>query len=312
MRRTPIAQIGEIRQQLEGLRTTVGARVYKSDIPADKFADEVRRKRKIVIGLFEVAGFHLNELDELKDVGTVRYLIESFTDIMYDIKKATWPLAGKEDESVLKFNFIIRAFGSLAASKVIVPLTAEQNPELMAFPEAQTGITGKVRPAGSSRYYTRVRGHFRRYPTEEEMWAEMNPELRAFNDAQTGITGKVRPAGSSKYYTRVRGHYRRYPDEEMMYEGNPMSRETLMKEIRKIMGDDWHLRPSEEFGASGSGGIWTDGESSGKDGQMLANYNGPDNTGMGFWMHPRIKTLLDRAGWYLEWYDPGTIMIYKI
>ena len=104
---------------------------------------------------------------------------------------------------------------------------------------------------------------------------------------------------------------------ESFSESNPttiypitMRRETLMQEIRKIMGEKWHLRPSEEFGTGSNGGIWTDGENIGKDGQMLANYNGPDNTGMGFWMHPRIKTLLDRAGWYLEWYDPGTIMLY--
>lgn len=75
------------------------------------------------------------------------------------------------------------------------------------------------------------------------------------------------------------------------------SRSVVTKEIRKAF-PDLFVKPAEQFDGRGSGGLWTSGE-----------------TGVfQYWNHyvdPKMQNLLDKAGWYYEYYDAGTVMLYK-
>ena len=81
------------------------------------------------------------------------------------------------------------------------------------------------------------------------------------------------------------------------------TRKRLMKEIQKIMGESFPVRTTEEFDGQ-TEGIWTSGEHEGKDGLHFADYYSMST-------HPKIEKLLENAGWFYEWHDAGTIMIYE-
>jgi len=74
-------------------------------------------------------------------------------------------------------------------------------------------------------------------------------------------------------------------------------------------------KTTEEFDG-GEGGIWSSGESGlpAKDGHRLFNYYSEDYSGKRyeFGVHQEIRTLLEKNGWYAEWYDAGTIMFWLI
>ena len=88
----------------------------------------------------------------------------------------------------------------------------------------------------------------------------------------------------------------------------PLKRYKMISELKKFCdeGEKAFLRPSEEFHGQESGtGIWTGGEGE------------PSKDGMGLWNyweqnHPEIDQFLADRGWYQEWYDCGTVMLYPI
>lgn len=72
---------------------------------------------------------------------------------------------------------------------------------------------------------------------------------------------------------------------------------------------------TEEFKSDFKGGIWTTGESGiyAKDGFKLFDYyayNRQKKYELG--VHNEIGNLLEKHGWYAEWYDCGTIMLWQI
>jgi hypothetical protein len=72
------------------------------------------------------------------------------------------------------------------------------------------------------------------------------------------------------------------------------------------------LRTSEEFSGS-NGGIWTSGEESlpAKDGFPLFDYYA-EGKRYEIGVHTEIYKFLEKHGWYAEWYDCGTLMLWVI
>jgi hypothetical protein len=89
------------------------------------------------------------------------------------------------------------------------------------------------------------------------------------------------------------------------------TREKMM-ELLEAKYPNMFLRTTEEFDG-GKGGIWTSGEDglAGKDGFALFNYYA-EGKRYQFGVHTEIYNFLEKHGWYAEWYDCGTIMLYEI
>jgi hypothetical protein len=89
------------------------------------------------------------------------------------------------------------------------------------------------------------------------------------------------------------------------------TREKMM-ELLEAKYPQMFLRTTEEFDG-GKGGIWTSGEDglAGKDGFALFNYYAEGKCYQ-FGVHTEIYNFLEKHGWYAEWYDCGTIMLYEI
>jgi len=71
-------------------------------------------------------------------------------------------------------------------------------------------------------------------------------------------------------------------------------------------------RTTEEFGGN-PGGIWLNGESGeeASDGLRLFDYYANDGDPYTFGVHKEIENFIDPYGFYAEWYDPGTIMLWR-
>ena len=71
------------------------------------------------------------------------------------------------------------------------------------------------------------------------------------------------------------------------------------------------LRTTEEFSGS-EGGIWTSGEDGpqAKDGNPLFSYYSENPYKYEIGIHKEVYDYLEKLGWYCEWYDAGTIMIW--
>jgi hypothetical protein len=88
-----------------------------------------------------------------------------------------------------------------------------------------------------------------------------------------------------------------------------MQREQLMQLLRDKY-PSLFLRTSEEFNKEYRGGIWTSGEDSplAKDGCPIFYYDATSPR-YELGVHQEIYKLLDKHGWYAEWYDAGTLLI---
>lgn len=71
------------------------------------------------------------------------------------------------------------------------------------------------------------------------------------------------------------------------------------------------LRTTEEFNGS-QGGIWTSGEDriKARDRFDLFNYYSESYNKYEIGVHREIYDLLRENGWYAEWYDAGTVMLW--
>lgn len=94
---------------------------------------------------------------------------------------------------------------------------------------------------------------------------------------------------------------------------NILTREQLMEKLAsKYPG--LFLRNSEDFGKS-AGGIWTGSDDPilAKDGFEVFDYYAQVSSKAyhkyGFGIHNEIGQIIDQAGWFVEWYDPGTLII---
>ena len=90
------------------------------------------------------------------------------------------------------------------------------------------------------------------------------------------------------------------------------TREKMM-DLREAKYPKMFLRTTEEFDGS-KGGIWTSGEDglAAKDGFALFNYYKDDAKRYELGVHTEIGTFLEKHGWFAEWYDCGTVMLWII
>lgn len=88
------------------------------------------------------------------------------------------------------------------------------------------------------------------------------------------------------------------------------TREQMM-ELLKAKYPNMFLRTTEEFNGS-NGGIWTSGEDDleAKDGWALFNYYA-EGSKYELGIHTEIYKFLEKHGWYAEWYDAGTLMLWQ-
>jgi hypothetical protein len=91
-----------------------------------------------------------------------------------------------------------------------------------------------------------------------------------------------------------------------------ISREKLMQKLEKTY-PSMMLRLTEEFNG-GKGGIWTSGENAplDKTSMPIFDYWSEDYKEIYyiFGVRKHLHEFLKRNGWYAEWHDAGTMMIY--
>jgi len=92
-----------------------------------------------------------------------------------------------------------------------------------------------------------------------------------------------------------------------------MNRDELIEELQKRYPQKT-FRTTEEFDGT-EGGIWTSGE----DGQLhaglpLFDYYSQDGGSKSYIFGVRtfLHNWLEENDWYCEWYDAGTVMIWKM
>ncbi len=94
-----------------------------------------------------------------------------------------------------------------------------------------------------------------------------------------------------------------------------MNRDELLAALEEKYPKHW-FRTSEEFNGA-KGGIWTSAEDKEQlhSGLPLFDYYSQDDGGgssysLGVNIH--LVKWLDKKGWYCEFNDPGTVMIWKV
>ena len=86
-------------------------------------------------------------------------------------------------------------------------------------------------------------------------------------------------------------------------------REDMMKFIKKHMS---FVRTTEDFNGS-QGGIWVSGEDVDEyKGRRIYDYYSMDHKNRIFGVDKKWHNELEKRGWYSEWYDAGTVMIWEI
>lgn len=104
------------------------------------------------------------------------------------------------------------------------------------------------------------------------------------------------------------GKSKRSIEESVLNEAKELSRDEMM-DILKNKYKFPFVKTSEEFDGS-KGGIWTSGESSPMlGGKKIYNYYG-QGAAYELGVLKRFEQTIDKLGWYSEWYDAGTVMIW--
>lgn len=90
-----------------------------------------------------------------------------------------------------------------------------------------------------------------------------------------------------------------------------MNRDELLKELNKKFPNH-KFKTSEEFGPDYVGGIWTYGEDVQQTyyGLPLFRYYA-NSKGYDLGVNIKFSEYLEKRGWFCEWYDAGTMMIWK-
>lgn len=87
----------------------------------------------------------------------------------------------------------------------------------------------------------------------------------------------------------------------------------MLAALRENFPTCW-FRPGEEFAPEYAGQIWSGEGSTIKD--PVGNYWDAFESGDPLYnqsggVHPDIYKLLRERGWAVDWYDPGTVLIFK-
>ena len=94
---------------------------------------------------------------------------------------------------------------------------------------------------------------------------------------------------------------------------NDAERDELMNALQQKFGLK-HVRTTEEFGTS-PGGIWLSGEERdlASDGIELFNsYAGGRPPYDDFGVHTEFNKFIEPHGFFAEWYDAGTLMLWRV
>ena len=93
-----------------------------------------------------------------------------------------------------------------------------------------------------------------------------------------------------------------------------MNRKQLIKALQKKYPKST-FRTTEEFSSSMEGGIWTSGENQTQlhAGLPLFDYYSQDGGSQSYTFGVRtyLHDFLEEQGWYCEFYDAGTVMIWE-
>jgi hypothetical protein len=94
--------------------------------------------------------------------------------------------------------------------------------------------------------------------------------------------------------------------EAKINEAKELDRDKMIEFLGKYLG---FVRTSEEFDGT-KGGIWTSAENGESlSGSKIFNYYS-DSSKYEFGVLNKFADLLNKRGWYCEFYDPGTVMIW--
>lgn len=86
-------------------------------------------------------------------------------------------------------------------------------------------------------------------------------------------------------------------------------RDDMIKWIEKYMD---FARPTEEFNGS-QGGIWVSGDNGDEyNGRVIYDYYSEDHKNRTFGVDNEWEKELNKRGWYSEWNDAGTCMIWSL
>jgi len=90
------------------------------------------------------------------------------------------------------------------------------------------------------------------------------------------------------------------------------SREQMMEILSNTYPDQW-INVSEDFRGS-EGGIWLDAECgvTDRNGNLLFDYYSIDHRNRYFGVINHLANWAERAGWFFEWNDAGTIFLWEI
>ena len=97
--------------------------------------------------------------------------------------------------------------------------------------------------------------------------------------------------------------------ESIVNEAKQLNRDEFMALLDQKYGFNF-VRTTEEFDGS-NGGVWVSGENSESlGGKRIYNYYGGTGAAYELGVLKRFETAINKLGWYSEWYDPGTVMIW--
>lgn len=97
--------------------------------------------------------------------------------------------------------------------------------------------------------------------------------------------------------------------ESVVNEAKQLNRDEFMALLDQKYGFNF-VRTTEEFDGS-NGGVWVSGENSESlGGKRIYNYYGGTGAAYELGVLKRFETAINKLGWYSEWYDPGTVMIW--
>ena len=89
-----------------------------------------------------------------------------------------------------------------------------------------------------------------------------------------------------------------------------ISRDQMIAKLKKAY-PSLFISTTEEFNGS-EGGIWLSGEdgTTDRNGNVLFNYWSEDHTNRTFGVINHLNNFVERNGWFFEWNDAGTIMLW--
>lgn len=92
------------------------------------------------------------------------------------------------------------------------------------------------------------------------------------------------------------------------------SRNFMMNKLETQWGLDFVSTTEDFYGTATCKGIWLSGENGDchKDGMELFNYWNEDHKNYTFGVYNKIGEWAEKNGWYFEWNDAGTIMLWPI